>query len=84
MDVMFDDALIGALPTPSVPSVYYPKYTGNSPSIVVALSAVGEKDTSKAHREMIASANGIKNYSGSATQNTQMLNLLKQGKLRKK
>lgn len=85
MDVMFDDALIGALPTTSVQtSTYYPKYTGNSPSIVVALSAVGEKDTSKAHRKMIASANGIKSYSGTAPQNTQMLNLLKQGKLRKK
>jgi len=83
MDVMFDDALIGALPTTNVSSVYYPKYTGTSPSIVVALSAVGEKDTSKAHRKMIASANGIKSYSGTATQNTQMLNLLKQGKLRK-
>ena len=87
LDVIFDDALVGVMPiaTPNVHAfAYYPKYTGNNPSIVVALSAVGEKDTSKAHRKMIASANGIKSYSGTATQNTQMLNLLKQGKLRKK
>jgi hypothetical protein len=60
---------------------YYAKYTGNSSSIVDALAAVGEKDTSKAHRKKIATANGIANYSGSSAQNTKLLSLLKKGKL---
>lgn len=62
---------------------FYQKYSGTSPSIVTALNAVGEKDTSKAHRAQIASANGISNYKYTAEQNTKMLNLLKEGKLKK-
>ena len=60
---------------------YYPKYTGRSGSITAALSAVGEKDTSLSHRRKIAIANSIASYSGTAAQNTKMVNLLKQGKL---
>lgn len=60
---------------------YYPKYTGSSDSIVTALAAVGEKDTSKAHRAKIAAANGITNYTYSASQNLKMVNLLKAGSL---
>ena len=60
---------------------YYPKYKGASGSIVTALAAVGEKDTSKAHRAKIAAANGIKNYAYTAAQNLEMVNLLKKGKL---
>lgn len=62
---------------------YYPKYTGASSSIVISLAAVGEKDTSIAHRKKIAETNGISGYTGTAAQNTSMLNLLKSGKLRK-
>ena len=60
---------------------YYPKYTGTSGSIVAALAAVGEKDTSYSHRARIAKANAISGYSGTATQNTQMVKLLKSGRL---
>ncbi|MBO5032743.1 MAG: hypothetical protein J6D08_12810 [Lachnospiraceae bacterium] len=60
---------------------YYPKYMGKSSSIVDGLVAVGEQDTTKTHRAKIASANGITRYTGSATQNTKLLNLLKSGKL---
>lgn len=60
---------------------YYPKYTGTSSSIIIGLSAVGEKDTSKAYRKKIAEANGIKSYSGTASENTELLYLLKKGKL---
>ena len=59
---------------------YYPKYTGSSGSIVDGLRAVGV-DSSYSNRSKIAALNGIANYSGTASQNTQMLNLLKQGKL---
>ena len=37
-------------------NAYYPKYKGASGSIITALAAVGEKDTSKAHRAKIAAA----------------------------
>lgn len=62
-------------------NAYYPKYEGASGSIITALAAVGEKDTSKAHRAKIAAANGITNYAYTAAQNTKMVNLLKKGKL---
>ena len=58
---------------------YYPKYNGVSTSIVTALGSVGEKNTSLAHRKVIAKANNITNYTGLAIQNTNMLKLLKQG-----
>lgn len=62
---------------------YYPKYTGTSLSLVDGLKAVGVKDTSVSKRLKIAKANGINGYSGSLTQNTKLLNLLKKGKLLK-
>lgn len=62
-------------------SVYYPKYTGTSSSIVTALKAVGETDTTLVHRNKIALANGITSYSGSASENLKMVRLLKAGKL---
>lgn len=62
---------------------YYPRYTGTSVSIIDGLKAVGEKDTSKANRSKIAAENSIKNYTGTASQNRTMLNLLKAGKLLK-
>lgn len=62
---------------------YYPTYQGNTTSIVAALASVGEKDTSITKRTKIAKKNGIKKYSGTATQNTTLVNLLKQGKLKK-
>ena len=62
-------------------SMYYPAYKGGSTSIVSALAAVGEKDTSYAHRKIIAQANRIKDYQGSLKQNLQMVDLLKDGKL---
>lgn len=61
---------------------YYKKYTGNTDSIVSALNSIGV-DSSYKNREKIAKANGISGYSGTASQNTKMLNLLKQGKLKK-
>ena len=63
-------------------SSYYPKFTGSTTSIVDALKSIGI-DSSFGNRKKIASKNGISNYSGTASQNTQLLNLLKQGKLKK-
>lgn len=61
----------------------YKKYTGKSNSLVDALKSVGISDTSLTHRQKIAEKNGIKDYSGTASQNIKMLSLLKEGKLKK-
>ena len=63
-------------------TVYYPRYTGTSTSIVAALNAIGV-NSSYANRKLIAKENGITGYVGSAKQNTQMLALLKAGKLKR-
>lgn len=50
-------------------------------SIVDALNQIGV-DSSYSYRSKLAAVNGIDNYRGTAEQNTQLLNLLKQGKLK--
>ena len=62
---------------------YYPKYTGNSSSIVEALKAVGEDDVSKEHRAEIAKKNGFSNFKFTSEENSKMISLLKKGKLKK-
>lgn len=59
---------------------YYLRYKGKSSSIVDALKSLSI-NPSKSNRKKIATLNGIKNYTGSASQNTKLLNLLKKGKL---
>lgn len=61
---------------------HYPKYTGNTESIVQALLEVGESNTSFAYRKKIANENGISNYKGTALQNITMLSMLKNGTLK--
>jgi hypothetical protein len=56
-------------------------YIGTSFSLVDALFDVGCKDTSITYRKKVALANSIKNYVGSAEQNTQILKILKKGVL---
>lgn len=63
-------------------TAYYPRYTGTSGSIVAALNAIGV-NSGYATRKLIAKENGITGYVGSAKQNTQMLTLLKNGKLKR-
>ena len=62
-------------------NIYFKRYTGSSGSIVSALNAIGV-NSSYNYRCKIAAANNIAGYRGSASQNTQMLNLLKNGKLK--
>ena len=73
---------VGSNGTLQSTTAYYPRYTGTSASIVVALNAIGV-NSSYATRKMIAKENGITGYVGSAKQNTQMLTLLKSGKLKR-
>ena len=57
---------------------YYSAF--NSSSIVDGLKSIGV-DSSFNNRKKIAQANGISNYSGTASQNEQLCNLARQGKL---
>ena len=73
----------GALIDPSAPAQsasFFPAYTGPSPSIAAALDAVGAQ-SGYSYRTQIAAANGMAGYSGSASQNTALLQLLRQGRL---
>ena len=65
------------------PVEYYPKCKSTYTSIVDGLLSVGETNITKENRAKIAAKNGIKNYSGSAAENTKLLKLLKAGKLKK-
>ena len=75
------NAMRGGQSVPQAPSVsYYPSV--NSGSIVDGLKAIGV-DSSYKNRKKIAIANGISNYSGTASQNEKLCSLLRQGKLKK-
>lgn len=73
---------VGSNGTLQSTTAYYPRYTGTSGSIVAALNAVGV-NSSYATRKLLAKENGITGYIGSAKQNTRMLTLLKNGKLKR-
>ena len=69
---------------------YYPKYTGDSPRIDEVMEAIqatvdydylADKPWKK--RIPIATANGIKKYTGTATQNTKLIKLASEGKLKR-
>lgn len=59
---------------------YYLQDIWHGTSIARALESIGE-DGSYQHRQQIAAANGIAGYSGTAVQNTHLLNLLRTGQL---
>jgi hypothetical protein len=64
---------------------YYPAYTGTSKQIDVVLRAIGVPGKfigNVMKRKPIATANGISNYTGSASQNLSLISLAKNGKLK--
>ncbi|MGI6005613.1 MAG: N-acetylmuramoyl-L-alanine amidase [Christensenellales bacterium] len=61
---------------------YLANYTYKGSSIVDALKGIGI-DSSYAYREKLARKNGIKDYRGTALQNISLLNMLKNGKLKR-
>lgn len=72
--------------TTSTSSPYYSKYTGNSYGIDTVFAAIGVPAIYRGNwknRKSIAAANGIKNYTGTAKQNSTLITLAKQGKLKK-
>jgi N-acetylmuramoyl-L-alanine amidase len=63
-------------------SAYYPAYTGKKTTLSAALTSLGINST-YAFRKQIAVVNSITGYTGTATQNTRMYNLLVAGLLLK-
>lgn len=78
-DLFFSGAPAPILPEPN--EGCFPPCGSSYTSIVEALKSISV-DSSYAYRERIAAANNISNYSGTAEQNTTMLNKLKSGSLR--
>lgn len=72
------NACVGNRPTDS----FYPPYTGPKTTLYAAMTALG-LDASYSHRKLIAKANNITAYIGTAAQNTRMYNLLVAGILKK-
>lgn len=62
-------------------SAYYPAYTGPKTTLSTAMTSLG-LDASYTHRKLIAKANNITGYIGTAAQNTQIYNLLAAGILK--
>lgn len=63
-------------------SAYYPAYTGPKATLSAAMTSLG-LDASYTHRKLIAKANNITGYIGTAAQNTRMYNLLVAGMLKR-
>lgn len=78
IQALVNQKLSGKKTTPSVS--YYPRYTGNTGSIVEALNGL-KINSSYSNRSSIAKKNGISGYKGTASQNIKLLDLLKKGKL---
>ncbi len=64
-------------------NIYYPKTDYQGDSLVDALNSIGV-DSSYENREKIALYNDVLNYEGTAKQNTYLLDLLKDGILKKR
>ena len=67
-------------------SNFYPKYNGASNDIDIVLSSIGVKSSFYGNykkRIPLAKVNGIKNYTGSLTDNIKLLSLAKSGNLKK-
>lgn len=63
-------------------AIYYARYSGAKTTLYNALKSLGI-DASFSHRKLIAIANGMTDYKGTAEQNTKMYNLLCAGLLEK-
>ena len=65
---------------------YYEKYTGKSIHVDVVFKEIGVPEKFRGNwgaRKPIATENGIENYNGKAGQNSRLISLAKQGKLKK-
>lgn len=69
--------------TAVVTVTYYKKYTGTSQKIDEVFKAISAPYGSVDKRKPVAKKNGISTYSGTAEQNTKLISLAKNGKLKK-
>ncbi len=72
--------------TKNLKETYYPKYNGTSGQVDTVFKAIGISNQyigKWSLRKPIAIANDIENYVGSAVQNIKLINLAKQGKLKR-
>ena len=66
--------------------MYYSKYIGNSTNLDMILKSVGVEDKYlhfPSQRKPLAKKNGLKNYKGSLSENMKLIELAKQGKLKR-
>ena len=66
--------------------MYYSKYIGNSANLDMILKSVGVEDKYlhfPSCRKPLAKKNGLKNYKGSLSENMKLIELAKQGKLKR-
>ena len=66
--------------------MYYSKYTGNSANLDMILKSIGVEDKYlhfPSRRRPLAKKNGVKNYKGSLSENIKLIELAKQGKLKR-
>ena len=64
----------------TVSNDYYPACASSYTTFYAAMESIGVSCDWELHKQ-IAKVNGITNFTGTAAQNTQLLNLLRQGKL---
>ena len=70
----------------NTPCMYYSKYIGNSTNLDMILKSVGVEDKYlhfPSRRKPLAKKNGLKNYKGSLSENMKLIELAKQGKLKR-
>ena len=66
--------------------MYYSKYIGNSANLDMILKSIGVEDKYlhfPSRRKPLAKKNGLKNYKGSLSENLKLIELAKQGKLKR-
>ena len=66
--------------------MYYGEYVGNSTNLDMILKSVGVEDKYlhfPSRRKPLAKKNGLKNYKGSLSENMKLIELAKQGKLKR-
>ena len=70
----------------NTPCMYYTKYIGNSTNLDMILKSIGVEDKYlhfPGRRKPLAKKNGLKNYKGSLSENMKLIELAKQGKLKR-
>ena len=68
------------------PCMYYSKYVGNSTNLDMIFKSIGVEDKYlhfPSRRKPLAKKNGLKNYKGSLSENMKLIELAKQGKLKR-